>query len=146
MLTHYSLFTHKRWCGVHSRFFQIGMWVRKSQSVCLTPFFLFFFFMSYREGPLLACSSRQGSPLLRKALSERGWETPSPSPCIDLLLPVPNGYIIQLLKIQPKSLCKQKDKVYILLQFMYLHLPHLRREMDSTCSYCTAVSHFLQAG
>ncbi len=70
--------------------------------------FSLFFFMSYREGSLLACSSRQGRPLLRKAHSERGWETPSPSPCIYLLLPIPNGYIIPFLKIQPKLMRKQR--------------------------------------
>lgn len=61
-------------------FFPFSNWHVSKKKPERVPDSLFslFFFMSCREGSLLACSSRQGRPLLRKAHSERGWKTPSP--------------------------------------------------------------------
>lgn len=100
--------------------------------------FSLFFFMSCREGSLLACSSRQGRPLLRKAHSERGWKTPSP-------------YLFLMAISFSSFIYKQNQYVnkktrFIPPVYVYLHLPHLRGEMGSVCSYCTAGSHSLQAG
>lgn len=91
--------------------------------------FSLFFFMSYREGPLLACSSRQGSPLLRKALSERGWETPSPRPAYTYFYLFLMAISLCSLKYNRNWCVNNKDHVYILPQFT--DLPHLRGEMDS---------------
>ncbi len=99
-------------------FFQFGMRVRKSQSVCLTPFFLFFSLCLTERDPSLPVAPDKAGLFWGRHTVKEAESHPHPRPAYTYFYLFLMAISFGSLKYNRNWRVNNENKVYILSQFM----------------------------